>query len=210
MRSIETSEWQTRMIGIFRDQLPHWVAEYGRYAVTLRCRGSLPKEVLESLQQQAAHQRAVTPADEVAREEQRRIFLSLEHYLDQGIGHAPFRNASLALTFSRWLAEYHHNGLRFSEWVVMPNHLHLITQPLRSESCEHFRKTWIGFKKRSTRFLNGVAKRGGAFWQRSWFDRWIRDAGELAKWQRYLEQNPVKARLCLSPEAWPGASGYPT
>jgi REP element-mobilizing transposase RayT len=205
---IDTFEWQSRMVGVFRDLLPHWVAEEGRYAVTLRCRGSLPVEILRRLREQHASQTAITPADDRFRVEQRRLFLMLEHYLDQGLGFAPLGDQAIALGLSRWLREYHHEGLRFSEWVVMPNHLHLITWPMHAPDCEHFRKAWIRFKMRSTRLLNVWLAREGAIWQRSWFDRLIRDGTELEKWQRYLEQNPVKAKLCTRPEQWPGGSSY--
>ncbi|HKK17618.1 MAG TPA: hypothetical protein VJ952_02960 [Opitutales bacterium] len=206
----EDFEWRSRMIGVFRDQLPHWVAEHGCYAVTLRCRGSLPKPVLQKLREQVSAQVDINGSDSDYRLEQRRLFLSLEHYLDQGLGFAPFHDRELALKFSRWLSEYNQEGMRFSCWTVMPNHLHLITKPLRSRSCEEFGRKWVLFKMRSTRFLNLSLQRRGAFWQRSWFDRWIRDASELQKWMVYLEQNPVKADLSTEPEKWPGSSSYLT
>jgi hypothetical protein len=39
-----------------------------------------------------------------------------------------------------------------------------------------------------------------------YFDRWIRNTIEEQRITRYIEQNPVRAGLCLVPEEWPWSS----
>jgi len=41
-----------------------------------------------------------------------------------------------------------------------------------------------------------------------YFDRYIRNAEHFAKTMRYIENNPVKARLCKRPEDWPFSSAW--
>jgi putative transposase len=44
------------------------------------------------------------------------------------------------------------------------------------------------------------------FWERDYFDRYIRDDGHLAAVVRYVERNPVKAGLVARAEDWPFGS----
>jgi len=46
----------------------------------------------------------------------------------------------------------------------------------------------------------------GAFWQREYYDRYIRNQDHLANVVQYIEQNPVKAGLCASAKDWPWSS----
>ena len=39
-----------------------------------------------------------------------------------------------------------------------------------------------------------------------YFDRYIRNADHFVKTIQYIENNPVKARLCKRPEDWPFSS----
>jgi hypothetical protein len=58
-------------------------------------------------------------------------------------------------------------------------------------------------KGRSARACNLALGKSGTFWQRDWFDRWMRSDSELAKVRRYIEQNPVKARLVKKANDYP-------
>jgi REP element-mobilizing transposase RayT len=48
--------------------------------------------------------------------------------------------------------------------------------------------------------------RRGQFWMEDYFDRYIRDAQHFADAVAYIENNPVKARLCKHPADWPFSS----
>ncbi len=50
--------------------------------------------------------------------------------------------------------------------------------------------------------------RSERFWQKEYFDRFIRNARHFAKVVAYIENNPVKARLCEKPEDWPFSSAW--
>jgi putative DNA methylase len=55
---------------------------------------------------------------------------------------------------------------------------------------------------------NKMLKRKGAFWQEDYFDRYIRNSKHYVAVVDYIENNPVKARLCKNPEDWPYSSAY--
>lgn len=56
---------------------------------------------------------------------------------------------------------------------------------------------------RANRIL-GVSR--APFWQREYYDHWIRTEKEFFSIVHYIEQNPVVAGLAVSPEDWPWSS----
>ncbi len=93
-------------------------------------------------------------------------------------------------------------GWRVSAAVAMPNHVHFIVEPTRSEIVP-LRRMLAAWKGRVARAANLVLGRTGAFWQESWFDRWLRHEAERARIAAYIVQNPVKAGLVRDASAWP-------
>jgi putative transposase len=89
-------------------------------------------------------------------------------------------------------------------WVVMPNHVHLVFQPLR-ELPEITR--WI--KGSTARYANLLLGRTGKpFWQYESYDHCIRNDTELDRVIRYVEGNPVVAGLAEAIEDWPWSSAW--
>jgi putative transposase len=91
------------------------------------------------------------------------------------------------------------------EFVVMPDHFHLLVTPLESlERAVQLIKG--GFSYRAKKEL-GFAHE---IWQPSYYDRRVRDIGEYLAFREYIRQNPVKKGLVRVAEeyrygsAWPG------
>ncbi len=101
-----------------------------------------------------------------------------------------------------------HDGLRYTllAYCVMPNHVHVLVNPLVQESGDiypiaHVTYTW---KRYSANRINKAMDRKGSLWQQESYDRMIRDEVELANIFEYIIQNPVKARLVENWRDWPG------
>lgn len=76
-------------------------------------------------------------------------------------------------------------------WVVMPNHVHVLLQPLKP-----LRAVTRALKSASARAANVILGRTGMpFWQAESYDHWVRDQTEFNRIVRYIERNPVKAGL---------------
>jgi REP element-mobilizing transposase RayT len=98
------------------------------------------------------------------------------------------------------------HGYDLRAWCIMPNHVHVLLTP---------HMPLVGILKRlkgaSARAINLKLGRMGPFWQDETFDRQIRDAEGFERVRRYIEYNPVAARLVAEPEdyrwssAWRGA-----
>ena len=79
-------------------------------------------------------------------------------------------------------------------FVVMPSHIHLFFElndelSLKRE-LEEF-KRWTGHQ--ASKLNPSFSAR--RFWQSEWFDHWSRSDEEDDKIVRYIQNNPVKARL---------------
>ena len=192
------------MLGCYYDQLPHWVVDYGCYAITMRCKGSLPKPIIQKLIEINESLKGIPAQDPEALKYYRRSFQILEAYLDQGAENALFQKPEVRRSLSDFIADYDNCGLQLTHWAVMPNHLHLLTAPLRANSIEDFSYSIRQFKLRSTQSIHRSLNRKGPVWQRGLYDRWVSNETEFSRWQTYLAMNPVKAGLCHSPQNWVG------
>jgi putative transposase len=92
----------------------------------------------------------------------------------------------------------HPSRYRLHAWVILPNHVHAIIEPVGALSDVMH---WL--KGRTARKANRILRRSGQpFWQSESFDRWIRDESEFYQFKDYIETNPVRAGLASRPEDW--------
>ena len=64
------------------------------------------------------------------------------------------------------------------------------------------------FKSYTSHEANKILRQHGQFWMEDYFDRYVRDEKHFASAVAYIENNPVKARLCKKPEDWPFISAW--
>jgi hypothetical protein len=74
----------------------------------------------------------------------------------------------------------------------MPNHVLVVCRLLPGQELS---KVLHGWKSFTARKANEILGRGGAFWQREYYDRLIRDGDELGRAVRYVVNNPERAGL---------------
>lgn len=87
------------------------------------------------------------------------------------------------------LQHYRHEGkYLLHEFVVMPNHLHLIITATRVTLERAMQLIKGGFSYRAERELNFSSE----IWEPSFQDRRVRDFAEFQAFRRYIHLNPVK------------------
>ena len=91
---------------------------------------------------------------------------------------------------------------RLHEFVVMPNHIHLIITPVQI-SIEHAMQLIKGGYSHAVRETGRVALE---IWQEGFTDRRLRNYGEYLERRRYIHLNPVRAHLCEQPDVYPYSS----
>jgi REP element-mobilizing transposase RayT len=180
-----------------RGYLPHFDGGELAQAINLRLSDSLPQAVLETWERELAANPTAT-ADAILR---RRI----ERYLDQGYGGCELEDKRIAGIVQESLLYFDDQRYRLSAWVVMPNHAHLLLTPHASWSLSQIMKS---LKSYTSHEANKILGRSGQFWMEDYFDRYIRDKKHFASAIAYIENNPVKARLCRRPEDWPFSSTW--
>jgi putative transposase len=85
------------------------------------------------------------------------------------------------------------------EFVIMPDHIHLLFTPAEEISLE-----------RAMQFVKGGfsfrLKAHGPVWQASFSNHRVRDFEDYENHREYIRMNPVRARLASRPEAYPYSS----
>lgn len=185
-----------------RGYLPHLKVEGGTYFVTFRLADSLPQDALERL--------AAWRVDQLRRfasgqshELDARFSTELDEQLDRGGGACWLNDARVARHVAESLRHFDRAHYRLHAWVLMPNHVHALVQPLPGHALEEILQSW---QSSTAHLANKTLGRTGAFWQPESYDHWVRNETERAHYRRYIEENPVKARLCGQPHDWPWSS----
>jgi putative DNA methylase len=91
-------------------------------------------------------------------------------------------------------AEAEHYAMH--SWVIMPNHVHLLLTPLISAS-KLLGSLKLATAKRARALLN---RTGQPFWQDESYDHLFRGDQEFRRIQAYIANNPVTARLAVTPK----------
>ena len=178
-----------------RGYLPHFDGGEIAQTITLHLADSLPQAVLERWRRELSAESATNP-DTVLR---RRI----EYYLGQGYESCALKDARVATMAQKSLLHFDGERYWLSAWVVMPNHLHMLLMPNAHWSLSEIMKS---FKSYTSHEANRILSQHGQFWIEDYFDRYIRDEKHFVSAIAYIENNPVKARLCKKPEDWPFSS----
>jgi REP element-mobilizing transposase RayT len=129
----------------------------------------------------------------------------VEAYLDQGHGSCYLKDLSIASMVQDALLFHDEVKYRLAAWVVMPNHVHMLCKPRPEYGLAQIMHSLKSFTSLEA---NKMLNRSGRFWQKEYFDRYIRSAKHYAKVSAYIENNPVKACLCERPQDWPFSSAW--
>jgi putative transposase len=89
-------------------------------------------------------------------------------------------------------------GVAVWAYCLMPNHVHLVVVPARSNSLSAL---FGEAHRRYTRKVNDRDGWCGHLWQER-FHSCVMDERHLVAAVRYVEMNPVRAGLCRVPEDW--------
>jgi len=91
-------------------------------------------------------------------------------------------------------------------WVVMPNHVHILITP--NVPLAKITKSLKGFTARKANLILKLS--GKPFWQQEFYDHEVLNDIEFDKIVAYIENNPVRAGLSATPDAFRWSSGSGT
>jgi putative transposase len=106
--------------------------------------------------------------------------------------------------FFKTLLSHRGESYLLHEFVLMPDHFHLLITPLTAlEKSVQLIKG--GFSFRAKKELGSNAE----IWRRGFADHRIRDHEDYDRHVHYIQLNPVKKHLCTKPAEYPYSSAYP-
>jgi predicted solute-binding protein/REP element-mobilizing transposase RayT len=178
-----------------RRNLPHWEQEGATYFVTFRLADAVPTQLAKQWREELETWRKFHPEpwDAAAAAEYRNRFLQpREDWLDQGHGSCLLRDSRGAEIVAQALRFFDGQRYYLDAFVVMPNHVHVLVQPLTGFRLSEIVRSW---KSYTARQINKVLGRSGTVWMQESFDRIVRDWDALVRCRAYIARNPEKARL---------------
>jgi REP element-mobilizing transposase RayT len=185
-----------------RGYLPHFESADVTQHVTFHLADALPQTVLLRLESELKS----LPTEKHDIERRKRI----DAWIDAGHGLCVLRKPAIANMVQESLLTFDSQRYRLLAWVVMPNHVHVLFQPMNGWTVAKIVASWKKFTARKIcddqRALGKTPT--DPIWHREYWDRFIRDQTHLIQAIDYIHQNPVKAGLVSSPQTWPWSSAF--
>ena len=187
----------------YRNNLPHIQYEGVKIAVTFRLAFSLPQNILNILKREKdEYIRISSTLKETEKEAcdiefNRKYFENFDQFIDK------YKNESCWLKLPK-VADIVYKSLIFLNnrkyilhcFTIMPNHIHMIIEPLKNnERIFGLSEIMQSLKGYTAKKCNEILLRKGQFWQHGHYDHLIRDARDYNYQVYYLINNPVKAGL---------------
>ena len=191
----------------YRKNLPHWQPKDAVFFITARLSGSLPKDVVLSLQQErklAIEQLkkkdlSEKELDEALMKSHDLYFGKFDDLLDNSTtGPHWLKQDNIAQIWTDALKYFDGERYKLICSTVMSNHVHFIFYKL----TQSLMRTMQSVKRHSAREGNKALNQTGNFWQHESFDRVIRDRIELQAKINYTLNNPVKIGLVNHWSEW--------
>ncbi|MCK5676231.1 MAG: transposase, partial [Verrucomicrobia bacterium] len=179
-------------------RLPHWMQDSRIYFVTFRLADSIAKAKLNQWKEELEiwrHNQPNPESEENLGEQSRRYRKKQQDWLDQGHGSCVLKNPEVSEIVEQTLLHFDKERYRLGDYVVMPNHVHVIVEPIKGQSLSKIMQAWKGY---SARAINKALDAKGSVWMDESFDHIIRREFSFLKFQDYIHENPKKARLTSS------------
>lgn len=179
--------------------LPHWQAEGCTYFITFRQHDALPKSVVARLKAegrsflQQHHAQKVSELKPQDQAQYRKIIGKLFHTsLDQGHGSCVLFDPANSALVEDCLRHFDGQRYHLGDFVIMPNHVHLLVVPQPSFDLSKILHTWKSFTAKE---INKRLRKTGPFWQKESYDHIVRNRTDLDRIIKYTAENPAKANL---------------
>jgi hypothetical protein len=120
-------------------------------------------------------------------EQTRRFGRKLLKYLDRGCGRCLLADAGARAEVVGAMTHFEGQRYVLGEYVVMPNHVHVLVMPLGEEELADIVASWTRY---SAVRINRCWKRSGSVWQGEPFDHIVRHRVAYQRSVEYIRGNP--------------------
>jgi putative transposase len=205
----------------YRNRLPHLAPMGATFFVTFRLADALPRSVISKMEEEYISERnefkvlgsTGTNKRKIIAHEKR--FLKIDSELDKGLfGECILKNKEIAGLIAMEIKRFDGTLYHLLSYCIMPNHVHLIfdtsaqlTNGLLEDiipgNYVQLGKIIKTLKGKTARLANQFLGRRGTFWQKDYYDRYIRNDRQLEDVVNYIINNPIKAGLAQNWDDWP-------
>lgn len=193
---------------VIERKLPHWTQPGTLAFITFRTFDSLPRQVIESWkkeQHRLLRQHGIDPHSRdvdiqfkalpwLAQMEINNTLADRWHNdLDWCYGACVLKRQEFAKIVSDSLHKFENDRYELSDFVVMPNHVHLLAAFRNETDMLGQCRSW---KHYTAVEINRLLKlKGQRFWQQDGFDHLVRSEHQFRWLRKYIADNPSKAGL---------------
>lgn len=188
-------------VQISRRKLPHWVQKNVWYFITFRLADSIPKHKKEEIRKARElwkkeyaniKRKAFTKADWIL---YNKLFHeNVEKLLNAGYGKCWMKKKENADIVANALLYFKKERYLLDEWVVMPNHVHVLVKPLENYYIGDILHSWKSFTANQINKREGLA---GQLWMSESYNHIVRNKKAFKSIGRYINLNPEKAGISV-------------
>lgn len=193
--------------------LPHWAQNGAICFITWRVADSLPASAQREITAERVRilasagikntadwktRLAEHPAVQRSRV-QWALFAATDRWLDRGAGACLLRKPAMSAVVLQALQHFDGDRYLLTDAVVMPNHVHVLVAFRQEDMLLTQCTSW---KRYTALKINQLVGATGKFWQTEQFDHLVRGPAQLEYFQRYIADNPRKARLRAGEYRW--------
>ena len=186
-------------IQIHKGNLPHWSQKDVLYFITFRLADSIPLEKQEQLKLERElwlknhkKENSTNYTKEELKEYYRLFSERVEGWLNNGYGSCVLKDQKNANIVADALKYFEGERYELDEWVVMPNHVHVLVKPLGNHQISDILHSWKSFTANE---INKNIGKTGQLWMHESYDHIVRNEKAFDAIRYYIQQNPVKAPI---------------
>jgi type I restriction enzyme R subunit len=194
-------------VSILERRLPHWSQAGVVCFLTFRTHDSFPKARLSRFhadRRQWLRCHHIDPDSNSWRQQLQQLDRAVQHEffntfsvrwndaLDRGAGDCLLANKRLSKIVFDSLLHFDGDRYEMCDFVVMPNHVHLLAAFRDDDNMLAQCESWKHFTAKE---INCSVGRAGRFWQQDGFDHLVRSVEQYEHLRDYIASNPAKAKL---------------
>lgn len=184
-----------REVDAHERRLPHWSQGQVAVYVTWRLGDALPVELRARWRGEREEWLKLHPrpwSAEIEEEYHATFPDRFDAWLDAGMGSCALRRHDVRSLVEATLLFRHDLDYSIHDFVIMPNHVHVLFSATGAMSWEQIVSTW---KRVSAHRINRLLKRAGPLWQEEVWDRLVRNERHFAACSNYIRENPARAKI---------------
>ncbi len=185
-------------IEIIERHLPHWYQQNVTYFVTFHLADSIPLAKREEIEYERKiwKKNHTEPYNNSELKEYYCLFSErIDELLNAGMGSCCLSDPINAKIVGDAIKFFNNDRYILDEWVVMPNHAHVILKPLKDNKLPDILFSW---KSYTSNQINKRMNMTGQLWMHDTYDHIIRNDKSLEKIREYIRNNPSKAGITVS------------